>query len=296
MKYLSILLCLMMVLFSCKKTDKYVSPTIDSHLRYSAAQAGDLDGKGVSFTIPGHKAPLVGSGGGWANPSDVIWLDGDRIVFVRDADDAKAIHFLNVVSGKVYPCEDEIQHQEVRDAVRTHRLEWTRTTDRSLTGGAQLVKRMHTQSQCVPYDEFKMAEIKSRDEKQTTYMVERKHYKAREKQDARTERVFCEHSLDYQYCGMVDSRTGVEPNRIGDCPKNWATLSRDGRYLLTDAGLIDMKRRNYISKGALVQQGASQPPVVLTYAVNPSFDKVAVLYGYTDHYVLDVVAFDLPGK
>lgn len=296
MKYVSILLCLMMVLFSCKKAEKYVSPTINPHLAYSAGQAGDLDGKGMSFTIPGHKTPLVDSGGDWSNPCDVIWLDGDRLVFVQDEDDAGEIHFLNVVSGKVYPCEDEIQHQEVRDAVRTHRLEWTRTTDRGKTGGQQMVNRMFTKSNCVSYDELKLAEIKSRDETQTAYLLQKRHYEARERQKAMSERVICEYRLSYEYCQRLHSRTDAQGAKLGNCPKSWVTLSRDGRYLLTDAGLVDLKASKYLGEGALVQQEPSTPPVVVAYAVNPAFDKVAVVYGYSDHYVVDVADLKLPGK
>lgn len=298
MHYMIFLVCIVALLGGCKSAKEYVAPTIDSHLKYSPSQVADKDGKGVEFKIPGHVVPLVQKSGAWneKNVSSMVWLDGDRVVFVRDIQKIEQIQFLNVVSGEVYPCEDEIQRQEVLDAMATHELKWFRTTERDLTGSGQLVKRMLTTGACDPYDEYMSAEVRSPDEKESVFIVHVQKYAGFEVQDFRTKEYECEYRKTHDYCGLLPSRVSTTPTKIGLCPEEWATLTDDGKYMLTDAGLLDVEGKGYLTKGALVQQDLSTPPVLLAHTVSPSFDHVAILYGYPDHYVVDVVPLTMPKK
>lgn len=291
-----LLLCISIAVVGCVKPKAYVSPTIDPSLGYSANEVADKDGKGLSFSIPGHTTPLIDNAGGWksANKSDMIWLDSDRIAFVGDVNKANTIFFLNTVSGDIYPCEDEIQHQEIRDAVSTYRLNWFRSTDRSLTGGQQLLKKMSTTGSCRGYEEHTSAEVKSVDENESTFIIKVEKFVGVEVEDRFTKRVICEYRDAGSYCGILASRTSPTNDKIGLCPQKWATLSLDGKYMLSDAGLLDLEARQYLTEGALIDQKPSTPPVLLAYTVAPAFDRVAILYGYPDRYVVDVVSFSLP--
>lgn len=297
MRFAGLVVCLLVLLGGCKSAKEYVAPTIDSHLDYSQAQVADMDGKGVKFTVPGHQKPLV-KGGEWNedNKSTMVWLDGDRVVFVRDIEKIDQIQFLNVVSGEVYPCEDEIQRQEVLDAMGTHELKWFRTTERDLTGSGQLVKRMITTGACDPYDEFMSAEIRSPDEMESVFIVHVQKFAGHEVEDLRTKEVDCVYRKTHDYCGLLPSRLSMSPSRLSMCPQEWATMSMDGAYMATDAGVLDVEGKGFVTKGALVEQGMSKPPVLLTHTVSPEFDRAAILYGYPDHYVVDIVPLSLPRK
>ena len=277
------------------KPKEYISPTIDECLVYSENEVAEKDGKGIVFTLPGDTMPVITDYGDWnqGNWSSMVWLDNDRIAFVRSTTADKGINILNLLSGDVYPCEDEIQREEVLDAMGTHALNWVRVTDRDKSGAGQFFSTLFTVAACSNYNEYANAEVKSDDENVTRLLIKVTKMEGHRIQNGIFGSI-CQHYPTESYCGIQDTKTSTKFNKIGKCPVAWADLTPDGHYLFTDKGILDMETKQYMTTASMISQQASLPPVVLAHSVSPTFDKVAILYGYTDHYVLDVVPFTMP--
>lgn len=276
---------------------EYINPDIDSCLKYSNNQVADKDGIGIAFNLPSDTMPIINNYGIWNsnNRSDMVWVDNDRIAFVHPQvrDKGQEIDFLNIISGAVYPCEDEIQREEVMEVLATHSIAWTRVTDRDKTGVDQALDTLNSLVLCSDYNEYFNAELKSDDENQMKLLVKVQEMKGR-RVSSPFGFSYCDHFPGAVNYGIKESKTSDTFYKIDKGPKIWAELTPDGRYLFTDVGILDMHTHHFLTEKPLIQQKESLPPVVLSHAISPSFDKVAILFGYPDHYFLDVVSFQMP--